>query len=185
MQTDIDHNPFLAVTRPSDRHSILSRHTSHSSSSERVERAPKEPAHIEHLDRHSSRLIAATLRFPSIGAILEALLWNSLEAGAKKVDVWLGVSPPFGSGVGDGGDVRLEVQDDGEGIGRWALDEVGEWSGDVDEENVYEGGRSQHGELQEGGSDGAMVEKEVPAKLCKCERFTFAHARRRVWVADD
>lgn len=120
---------------------------------------------IEKLQNRSSRLIASTLRLPSLGAILDCLLWNSLQAGANKVDVWLDVSGESYAGrggvAGEVREVRLEVGDDGCGIGRWGLDEVGEWGGDGEEGEEGEGEGGGGDETRGGRSE--VCPNEAPA----------------------
>lgn len=124
-KNDAIDNPFLSSLHRA--HELHSRRSIRQQASGR-DHAETSPASIEQLDAYSSRLIASTLRFPSLGSILDCLLRNSLQAGAKKVDVWVNVSPDS-AGMANGAEteVSLEVQDDGGGIGRWELDEVGEW----------------------------------------------------------
>ena len=155
-------NPFLRADsslRTDKAHSALPSRP-RSTSNE-----PTGPSRIEHLPAHSSRLIASTLRIPSIAAVFESLLWNSLQGGASKVDAWLEVDGD--AKAGGVSDLTLEVQDDGSGIDRGAMDEVGEWQ-DAQKEDLDGSARNTDAGAEMVGGD-PVAAGHVSSGHCRCE----------------
>ncbi|WOO77767.1 DNA mismatch repair protein MLH3 [Vanrija pseudolonga] len=74
-------------------------------------------AAINHLSAQTSATLRSSLVIPTLAQILSELAQNSLDAGAKRIDVWINVAP---------GDESLRVQDDGVGMSREQLGRIGE-----------------------------------------------------------
>lgn len=86
-------------------------------STRRSDAAPATAAAINRLSAQTSTTLRSSLVIPTLAQILSELAQNSLDAGAKRIDVWVNVAP---------GDESLRVQDDGSGMSREQLGSIGE-----------------------------------------------------------
>ncbi|KAL1408393.1 DNA mismatch repair protein [Vanrija albida] len=74
-------------------------------------------AAIHRLSAHTSTALRSSLVIPALAQILSELAQNSLDAGAKRIEVWVNVAP---------GNESLRVEDDGAGMGSEQLARLGE-----------------------------------------------------------